>query len=70
MNQIISDDELAVLLQQAMSHAPEGLTTEQLELVLAWATEARLNAVLLERCLSGDCQVSLKNGEVSFSTPA
>jgi hypothetical protein len=67
---VLSDDEAACLLKNVLNSCPTGATEQELGGVMNWAIRARLNSVLLEKALAGEVQLSLRDGEVTFSLRA
>lgn len=64
---VLSQAERMTLLHGALRGvAPDSLTTEQLARVVAWAEQARIDGILLDRILAGEVIATFKRGDVVF----
>lgn len=70
---MLTDEELhnlallAIYTRQVIELSEDGLTEAELEVVRAWATDARINVGLLDAALAGGVFIHVRDGTVSFA---
>ena len=68
---VLSNAEVDRLVAYTVKHGgPAGVTKDELRQVVEWAVEARINAVLLERMLTGEISALFRDGEILFGIPS
>jgi hypothetical protein len=68
--ELLTTEEIETLIVGALkANGDLGAATEDLEKLIVWAKEARLNHHLLEMSLGGRLRALYKNGQLSFCPP-